>query len=208
MTQTTIELVPNVYQEIVDDAAGTLTKQWKISGTWTTTAIEYGFAPNTGLEYNVGGDKVPYVLGTLATSYATNSATNVATGHTATITPTDTQIELLGSITVENSIATSGVTLSLYRTVANGSAPAAGSAHGGSDVVVLGPMTVYSVYANQSQQVGFDFVDSGLTAGAAYTYYVVIQAVTSGYAIEIGAAGTPNGSVAAVNASTIELQNI
>jgi hypothetical protein len=69
-------------------------------------------------------------------------------------------------------------------------------------------MTVYSVYANQSQQVGFDFVDSGLTAGAAYTYYVVIQAVTSGYAIEIGASGTPNGSVAAVNASTIELQNI
>ena len=208
MTSTTIVIVPNVYQEIIDDVAGTLTKQWKVSGSWTTTAVEYGFAPNTGLEYNVGGDKVPYVLGTLAASYASNSATNVATGHAATITPTDTAVELLGSICVENSIATSGVTLSLYRTTANGSAPAAGSPHGGSDTVVLGPVTVVSTYANQTQSVGFDFVDTGLVAGSSYTYYVVIQAVTSGYAIEIGASGTPNSSVPAVNASTIELQNI
>jgi hypothetical protein len=200
MTQTTIELVPNVYQEIVDDVAGTLTKQWKVSGVWTTTAVEYGFAPNTGLEYNVGGDKVPYALGTLASDYTTTSTTNVYTGHNATLVAVDTLMELLGSITVQNSTVNDGVQLWVYRTVANGAAPSIGSAHGGSDVLVWTNTTTHAV-AGQNQSVGFDFVDSGLTAGATYIYYVCMAAITGGTAKEVGAATM-------VNASTIELQNI
>ena len=200
MTQTVIELVPNVYQEIVDDVAGTLTRQWKVSGVWTTTGVEYGFAPNTGLDYDVGGNKVPVVLGTLASDYTTASSTYVATGHVATMTPTDTQMELLGGITVQNSTTNDGVGIAIYRTTAGGSAPAAGSAAGGSDTKVYENATTHAV-AGQNQSVGFDFVDTGLTAGSSYSYYVVLKAITGGTAKEVGQATL-------TNASTIELQNI
>jgi len=196
MTQTTIELVPNVYQVIVDDVAMTVTEQWKVAGSWFTSEVSY----SNGLAYDVGGNKVPYVFSALAADYTNTSATYVATGHAATITPTDTAVELLGSITVQNSTVNDGVGVAIYRTTAGEAAPAAGSAFGVSDTKVWENSTLHPI-AGCNQSVGFDFVDTGLVAGSVYTYYVCIKAITAGTAKEVG-------SATLVNASTIELQHI
>ena len=50
MAQTTLELVPNVYQEMIDDVALNVTKQWKIAGMWTTTILNWFLQTRTGIQ--------------------------------------------------------------------------------------------------------------------------------------------------------------
>lgn len=153
--------------------------------------------PN-GLLVANAGDQVPVSAIALATSYTTPSTTLVATGHSTSLVSTSGRIEVLGSLTLQNSTANDGCGVAIYRTM--GSAPAAGAAYGSSDTKVWQNATTH-IASGQNQNVGFDFVDTGLVVGTTYTYYVVLEAITAGTAKEVG-------NDVYINASTIELQNI
>jgi hypothetical protein len=162
---------------------------------WTGTAWETEWVLN--LTTGLIAMREVYALGTLAADYTTASATYVATGHTAVLTPIGTAIEVVVDITVQNSTINDGVGIALYRTA--GSAPVAGAAFGGSDTKVWEQATTHAIAAC-NMQVGNGFVDTGLTAGTPYTYYVVMKAITGGTAKEVGQATL-------VNASTLQLEN-
>jgi hypothetical protein len=194
---TLLESIPNVYQRYYDSTIPAIVSQYWNGTSWVTSRQE---SLANGLMTATDGVKVPYSVGTLASDYTSVSTTYVATGLTATITPTDTAVEVIGSINVQNSTANDGVGIALYRTVAGGSAPAAGSAAGGSDTKVWEANTTHAVAA-QNLGAGLDFVDTGLTAGSQYVYYYVIKAITGGTAKQTG-----NATLA--NSNTVMLQNI
>jgi len=164
-----------------------------ISGSWTTKLLEN----QNGLTQAVGGIKQPYTMATLASNYAGTSTTYIAVGMSAAITATDTLIEVIGSLTVNNSAAGIGIGLALYRTT--GTAPNAGAAFGGGDTKVWENIATHPT-ASTNIGVGFDFVDTGLTAGTTYTYYITWKM----------ASGTPAliGNATFANASTFYVQNI
>lgn len=178
MTQTTIVVVPGVYQVIVDDSALTVAHQWMISGSWTTKLLEN----QNGLTQAVGGIKQPYNQASLASDYTSTSGTYVAVGMAASITPTDTAVEVIGSLTVQNNTANDGVGVALYRTT--GTAPVQGAAVG-ADTKVWENTTIHAV-AGQNMSLGFDFVDTGLSVGQAYQYYLVFKQITSGTIKAVG----------------------
>jgi hypothetical protein len=120
---------------------------------------------------------------TLASSYGTTSTTAVSTGMGVTIATTGTSIETHGHVVANNNTAADGWTATLYRSTS--AIPAQGSAPGGSDIIVYQTTRTVSS-ASQNFNVGWAFLDSALTAGMTYYYYLCIQAVTGGTATAVG----------------------
>ena len=173
-----------------DDTADTFALEWWNGSTWAVL-----FSSSTNGNFNpAGGITEPTQFAALAASYGTTSTTAVSTGAGVTITPTGTRVEIDGHAVAQNNTASDGWTLAIYRTT--GSIPAQGSAPGGSDAVVYQTTRTVSS-ANQNFNSGWQFVDSGLTVGAAYGYYITIAAVTGGTATVVG--GTNQTTIIARN---------
>jgi hypothetical protein len=191
MTATTIELVPGVYQVIVDDAANTVVHQWRITGSWVTTLQEN----LNGLTQAVGGIKQPTSIGSLTTTYATSSTTYVAMGCScAAFTPTDTSVELSGSMVVAHTTAAKTMGLALYRST--GAAPAQASAFGGSDTKVWEWLTTTATGqagAGYNVTASFDFIDT-VVVGTPYVYYICGLTNAASMSL-IGTATNANASV-------------
>jgi len=139
---------------------------------------------------------VPYAAGSLASSLTgVGIVNNTVSALQVQITTTDTALEVIGTVTVQNTTINDGVTISLYRTTL-ATLPTAGTTQTG-DTKVWATTTTHGVAA-QNVSVGFDFIDTGLLANTQYGYYVCIVGVTGGTASLMGG----------FNQSTIMLQNI
>ena len=196
MTATTIELVPGVYQVIVDDAANTVVHQWRITGSWVTTLQEN----LNGLTQAVGGLKQPTTVATLAATYATSSATYVAMGcAAAAFTPTDTSVELSGTFTLQHTTAAKTIGIALYRSL--GAAPAQGSAVGADTKIWENLFTTATGQSGAGYNItaSFDLIDT-VVAATPYVYYIV--GLTNAASMSL------IGNATYVNASTFYIKNI
>lgn len=115
----------------------------------------------------------------LAADYTTTTTANdVSTGTGVTISSPHTDKILIKLATiVKNGTINDGATVKIYRSTS--SIPAQGSASGVSDTVVYST-TVTEVVAAEQVGIPACFVDSGLTPGITYYYYITIKAVTGG----------------------------
>jgi hypothetical protein len=194
MTQTTIELVPGVYQVIVDDAANTVLHQWRITGSWVTTLQEN----LNGLTQAVGGLKQPTTVAALAADYTTTSATYVAMGcSAAAFTPTDTLVELSGTLTFQHTTAAATIGLALYRSL--GAAPAQGSAVGADAKIWEAAFQTATGQTASNLVASFDIIDT-VVAATPYVYYIVGKTG--------GATAKMIGTATLANASTFYIKNI
>lgn len=150
----------------------------------------------------------PSTTSTLATNYPTSSTSPLAIGLAATITPTNTQVQLAVNITYQNNsthqqatkywwytiTVVDAVNIAIYRTSIGGSAPAAGNPPNSGDTLVWSG-TYTPPAKNTNGTVTPTFTDTGLTIEAgSYTYYVCISA--------------GGGTAKAIAGSTLKLINI
>jgi len=141
----------------------------------------------------------PYATGTLGANYSTSGTSYASTGLASTIVTTNVQIQVAASITFQNNTTpwggshADGVNIAIYRTLASGSAPAAGSPPGTYDSLIW-QGTFYPPSTNTNETVAPTFTDIDLSVGSSYSYYVCISAV--------------DGTAKVMSGSTLELINV
>jgi len=134
-----------------------------------------------------GGNPV-YQFGTLSGSISTGSGTFKSTGLGVTITP-----QVTGSIWVDfsasaNSTSTTNlITVALFRTT--GGIPSAGASTTGSEITASSAIT-----AGANIQLSNIYVDTGLTIGTAYNYYLAWKVTTTTATLTTQATNTSAGT--------------
>jgi hypothetical protein len=116
----------------------------------------------------------------LVYSTASVSPNYVSTGQGASLAPSTTRILLVGAFRAYNTTVGDGVILLIYRSTVG--IPAAGNAPGGGDTLVWDGVHTQEGLASNPQSFGAHLLDTGLTAGTNYYYYMAMAALTGGTA--------------------------
>jgi hypothetical protein len=143
-----------------------------------------------------GAVTTPHAAAALGATYTTTSTTAVSTGFGVSLASPGSVLGWIVHAVVANNTAGDGGQLTLYRSTAG--IPAAGSAPAAGDVAVWTSGPLLSTAANQSQVAGGDYLDTGLTAGTTYYYYLAAQAVTGGTASVVADTGATTVLIRAV----------
>lgn len=188
MAQAIHTLIPNFVRWVADNTAGTLTLQVWNSGTaaWDTVLTLNALTTSEQLTIakllNLSGGATDSTLAWASLGAATTTASTalVSSGLGVSVTPAGTQVRVRGVYIVSNNTAGDGVQVAVYRSTAG--IPAAGAAPAAGDVSVYSSGPLLSSAANQQQAGGFELLQTGLTAGTKYYFYIAFAAVTGGTA--------------------------
>jgi hypothetical protein len=162
---------------VFDIYAGRLQGSFALNGQQFTGNADFtnnvnisGYITQGGINYSA-----------MASTYSTASTTQVSSGLGAAVTAGPNSRNLIRSVArASNNTLTDGVQVSLYRSIT--SIPIAGSAPNTGDVQLCTNIYTQEGAASNYHSMDFQFLDTGLTAGIAYYYYLTIMAVTGGTA--------------------------